>query len=63
MASASSVPVASTPDVDAGIARRRTLDLVFQALALLVLLAVLAALAALVYTILHDGLGRLSWDF
>jgi phosphate transport system permease protein len=63
MASASSVPVSTTPDIDAGIARRRTLDLAFQALALLVLLAVLAALAALVYTILHDGLGRLSWAF
>ena len=63
MTSPSSVPVAAAPDIDAGIARRRTLDLAFQAVALLVLLAVLAALAALVYSILHDGLGRLSWDF
>ena len=48
MASASTAPIA-TPDIDAGIARRRTLDLAFQAVALFVLLLVLAALAALVY--------------
>ena len=62
MASASTAPIA-TPEVDAGIARRRALDLVFQAVALSVLLLVLAALAALVYTVLHDGVGVLSWEF
>ena len=59
---ATAAPIA-TPEIDAGIARRRTLDLVFQGVALLVLLLVLAALGALVYSVLHDGLGVLSWDF
>ena len=45
------------------IALRRSLDLVFQAVALLVLLVALAALAALIYDIVRDGLPRLSWDF
>ncbi len=62
MASASTAPIAAH-DVDAGIARRRFLDLAFQAVALSVLLLVLAALAALVYTVLHDGVGVLSWEF
>ncbi len=56
-------PEVSPPDIDAGIARRRWLDLAFQVVGLLVLVAALAALGALVYSILHDGLGRLSWDF
>jgi phosphate transport system permease protein len=56
-------PELAAPDVDAGIARRRLLDLGFQAVALFVLVVALAALGALVYSILHDGLGRLSWDF
>ena len=45
------------------IALRRSLDLVFQAVALLVLLLALAALAALIVDIVRDGLVRLSWDF
>ena len=53
----------SGPDVDAAIARRRWLDLGFQALGLLVLLVALAALGALLYSVFHGGLGRLSWDF
>ncbi len=56
-------PDAAAPAVDAGIARRRLMDLGFQVVALVVLVLTLAALGALVYSILHDGLGRLSWDF
>jgi phosphate transport system permease protein len=52
-----------SPDVDRGVARRHLLDLSFQVVALLVLLMALAALGALIYSVLHDGLGRLSWDF
>jgi phosphate transport system permease protein len=48
---------------DRGIRWRRTLDLLFQVLALLVLLVTLAALAALIADIWKDGIGRLSWDF
>jgi phosphate transport system permease protein len=55
-------PIVS-PDVDRGVARRHRLDLSFQVIALLVLLLALAALGALVYSVLHDGLSRLSWDF
>jgi len=39
------------------------LDVVFQAVALLVLLLALAALAALIVDIVKDGVVRLSWDF
>jgi phosphate transport system permease protein len=42
---------------------RRSLDLTFQALALLVMLVALAALAALIVDVVRDGLDRLSWDF
>ena len=42
---------------------RRSLDLLFQAVALLVLLVALAALATLLVDVVRDGLGRLSWDF
>jgi phosphate transport system permease protein len=45
------------------IAWRRRADVVFQVLALLVLLLALAALGALVWDVLADGTGRLSWDF
>ena len=47
----------------AAIRRRRALDLAFQGLALLVLFVALAALAALIWDIVSDGAGRLSWDF
>ena len=43
--------------------RRRLLDRVFQAIGLIVLAAALLALGALLYSVLRDGLGRLSWDF
>jgi phosphate transport system permease protein len=57
-------PAAITaPDVDAGIARRRTMDVAFQVVGMLVLLIALSALGALVYSVLQNGLGRLSWDF
>jgi phosphate transport system permease protein len=56
-------PEVAAHHLDAGTARRRQLDLAFQVVGLLVLVAALAALGALVYSILHDGLGRLSWDF
>ena len=45
------------------LAMRRTMDLVFQVVALLALLVALAALAALIYDVVKDGLVRLSWDF
>ena len=42
---------------------RRSLDVAFQAVSLLVLLLALAALAALIVDVVRDGTGRLSWDF
>ena len=54
---------AAAPEVDRAIARRHRLDLGFQVAALVVLLLALSALGALLYSVLHDGLGRLSWDF
>ena len=44
-------------------AMRRSLDVAFQAVSLLVLLLALAALAALIVDVVRDGAGRLSWDF
>ena len=46
-----------------GQARRRALDLAFQIVAMLGLLFALASLGALIYDIVSDGAGRLSWDF
>jgi phosphate transport system permease protein len=45
------------------IAWRRRVDVVFQVLALVVLLVALASLGALIWDIVSDGAGRLSWDF
>ena len=42
---------------------RRSGDRLLAALGLLVMLLALVALGALVYNILRDGLGRLSWEF
>jgi phosphate transport system permease protein len=53
----------TAPDVDRGSASRHRMDLAFQIVALVVLVLALGALAALIYSVLHDGLGRLSWDF
>jgi phosphate transport system permease protein len=47
-------------------ARRRSRyvgDKLLASFGLLVMLLALTALAALIYDILHDGLGRLSWEF
>jgi phosphate transport system permease protein len=38
-------------------------DRLLAALGLLVMLLALAALGALIYDVLHDGAGRLSWQF
>ena len=45
------------------IAWRRIADVAFQVVALLVLLIALACLGALIFDIVSDGAGRLSWDF
>jgi phosphate transport system permease protein len=42
---------------------RRFTDVGFQVLALVVLLVALACLGALIWDIVSDGAGRLSWDF
>lgn len=44
-------------------ARRRILDVGFQAVALAILCLALAALAALIVDVWRDGAPRLSWDF
>jgi phosphate transport system permease protein len=46
-----------------GIRRRRAVDVLFQAVALLVLVVTLGALAALIADVWSDGFSRLSWDF
>jgi phosphate transport system permease protein len=57
-------PVAlSGTDGGRAIAWRRIADVAFQAIALLVLLIALACLGALIFDIVSDGAGRLSWDF
>ena len=45
------------------VAVRRAFDIGFQAIALVVLLVALAALGALIWDIVADGAGRLSWQF
>ena len=56
--------VAETADrAKAPFSLRRSGDRLLAALGLLVMLLALAALAALIYNVLRDGLGRLSWDF
>lgn len=45
------------------IARRRCVDLLFQALALLILCVALGSLVVLIADIWSDGAARLSWDF
>ncbi|HET9361035.1 MAG TPA: phosphate ABC transporter permease PstA [Vicinamibacterales bacterium] len=49
--------------VASGMARRRGADTAFQALALLVLVVTLGALATLIWDIVADGGGTLSWSF
>jgi phosphate transport system permease protein len=48
---------------DRRLAWRRFADVGFQALAFVVLIVALACLGALVWDIVSDGAGRLSWDF
>lgn len=48
---------------DVGVRRRHLLDRGFEVLALTVLLLALAALGVLIFDVLSDGLGRLSWQF
>jgi phosphate transport system permease protein len=55
--------IESTATTRRDIARRRYLDIVFQAMALVVLCLALASLAALIVDVWSDGAGRLSWDF
>lgn len=60
----SDTAVAIVPeDTRRAIARRRWLDVIFQAVALAVLCLALAALGALIWDVVSDGAGRLSWDF
>jgi phosphate transport system permease protein len=55
--------IASDTTATRAVRRRRILDLAFQGIALVVLLLALAALGALIWDVLSDGAGRLSWDF
>jgi phosphate transport system permease protein len=48
---------------DLGIRRRHLFDRAFALVALFVLVIALAALGALLYDIIGDGVGRLSWQF
>jgi phosphate transport system permease protein len=48
---------------DRTLAWRRLADVAFQIIALVVLLVALASLGALIWDIVADGAGRLSWDF
>jgi phosphate transport system permease protein len=56
-------PSAARPVPEPGTARRRALDVGFRVLALATLCLALAALATLIYSVLADGAGRLSWEF
>jgi len=57
-------PLARTGDPAARtVAWRRFADVAFQVIALVVLLVALGALGALIWDIVSDGAGRLSWDF
>jgi phosphate transport system permease protein len=57
-------PIALTsPRVGRSLAWRRIADVGFQVVALVVLLLALACLGALIWDIVSDGAGRLSWDF
>src|SRR5688572_13884462 len=55
--------VAAKPTAEPGTAVRRFIDAAFRWFALAALCLALAALAALVYSVLADGAGRLSWQF
>jgi phosphate transport system permease protein len=55
--------IAARPAIEPGTMRRRIVDVAFQGLALAALCLALAALATLIYSVLADGAGRLSWEF
>ena len=55
--------IAARPGVEPGTIRRRVVDVAFQGVALTALCLALAALATLIYSVLADGAGRLSWEF
>ena len=55
--------IAARPGIEPGTMRRRIVDVAFQGLALTALCLALAALATLIYSVLADGAGRLSWEF
>ena len=55
--------IAARPAIEPGTVRRRIFDVAFQGLALVALCLALAALATLIYSVLADGAGRLSWEF
>jgi phosphate transport system permease protein len=57
------VPLAVEGEGATRIAWRRRLDVLFQVVALLVLVAALLSLAALLFDVISDGAGRLSWQF
>ena len=62
MSQANPVALSGAPG-DRTIAWRRIADAAFQVVALAVLLLALACLGALIWDIVSDGAGRLSWDF
>jgi phosphate transport system permease protein len=55
--------IAARPAIEPGTMRRRIVDVAFQGLALTALCVALAALATLIYSVVADGAGRLSWEF
>jgi phosphate transport system permease protein len=57
-------PIALTREpADRKLAWRRIADVAFQAIALIVLVVALLCLGALIWDIVSDGAGRLSWEF
>ena len=54
---------AARPVPEPGTTRRRVFDVGFRLVALATLCLALAALATLIYSVLADGAGRLSWEF
>jgi phosphate transport system permease protein len=59
---ANPIALAGAPG-ERSLAWRRIADVAFQVIALIVLLVALACLGALIWDIVSDGAGRLSWDF
>ena len=55
--------VPTRPVAEPGTLKRRVFDIVFRVIALATLSLALAALATLIYSVVSDGAGRLSWEF